>query len=75
MRVFYSTLILAFVLSVAAIADEGSLAPRDLKKLKIISFVPPEKAPEFSLQNLKGETVKLSSYRGKPLMLYFWATW
>ena len=69
------TIILALVLNAVAIADGGSFNPQDLKKLQVISFVPPEKAPEFSLQNLEGETVKLSSFRGKPLMLYFWATW
>ena len=29
-------------------------------------------APEFTLQNLNGETVSLSDFRGKPVMLVFW---
>lgn len=33
------------------------------------------KAPNFSLRNLKGETVKLSDFKGKKVMLNFWATW
>jgi len=33
------------------------------------------KAPDFSLRNLQGKTVKLSDYRGKKVMLNFWATW
>ncbi|MBX9973732.1 peroxiredoxin [Cytobacillus firmus] len=33
------------------------------------------KAPDFELKNLQGETVKLSDYRGKKVMLNFWATW
>ncbi|MGP7815891.1 peroxiredoxin family protein [Niallia sp. 01092] len=33
------------------------------------------KAPDFSLKNLAGDTVKLSDYRGKKVMLNFWATW
>jgi len=33
------------------------------------------KAPDFSLRNLKGETVKLSDFKGKKVMLNFWATW
>ncbi|CAM3726778.1 redoxin domain-containing protein [Aeromicrobium ponti] len=33
------------------------------------------KAPEFELKNLQGETVKLSDYEGKKVMLNFWATW
>ncbi len=34
-----------------------------------------ELAPEFQLQNLDGQTVSLSSLRGSPVMLNFWATW
>ncbi|PWW25769.1 peroxiredoxin [Cytobacillus oceanisediminis] len=33
------------------------------------------KAPDFELENLQGETVKLSDYEGKKVMLNFWATW
>lgn len=32
-------------------------------------------APEFSLQNLDGETVALADYRGEVVLLNFWATW
>src|SRR5262245_30074922 len=32
-------------------------------------------APEITLENLKGETVQLSSLRGKTVVLHFWATW
>ncbi len=32
-------------------------------------------APEFSLQDLYGKTVSLSSYRGRVVLLDFWATW
>ena len=31
--------------------------------------------PDFQLQGLDGENVSLSSLRGKPIMLNFWATW
>ncbi|MFC4386427.1 redoxin domain-containing protein [Gracilibacillus marinus] len=34
-----------------------------------------EVAPDFELQTLNGEFVKLSDYRGKTVMLNFWATW
>ena len=34
-----------------------------------------EKAPEFSLTDLQGQHQSLSQYQGKPVVLYFWATW
>lgn len=32
-------------------------------------------APDFTVTALNGEPVKLSDFRGKPVMLNFWATW
>jgi thiol-disulfide isomerase/thioredoxin len=32
-------------------------------------------APDFSLPRLNGPTLQLSSYRGKVVLLDFWATW
>ncbi len=32
-------------------------------------------APDFSLMNMEGESVTLSQFRGKVVMLNFWATW
>ncbi len=32
-------------------------------------------APDFVVQNQSGESVKLSDYFGKPIVLNFWATW
>ncbi|MCZ8513698.1 TlpA disulfide reductase family protein [Paenibacillus filicis] len=33
------------------------------------------KAPDFELQSLEGKKVKLSDYRGKKILVNFWATW
>ncbi|MBA4260151.1 MAG: hypothetical protein C0446_13385 [Chitinophaga sp.] len=45
-------------------------------KLDKISLITVGKqAPQFSLPDLKGNTVQLSDYRGKYLFLHFWASW
>ena len=35
----------------------------------------PRPAPDFSLPDLSGQKLSLSSYRGKVVLLDFWATW
>ncbi|QEK13349.1 redoxin domain-containing protein [Crassaminicella thermophila] len=32
-------------------------------------------APDFTLENLQGESVSLSDFRGKNVLVNFWATW
>ena len=32
-------------------------------------------APNFALENLNGQKISLSSYKGRPLVVDFWATW
>lgn len=34
-----------------------------------------EPAPDFTLPTLEGDTVSLSDYRGRPVLMNFWATW
>lgn len=34
-----------------------------------------QRAPDFELQSLDGEMLKLSDYRGQMVMLNFWASW
>jgi thiol-disulfide isomerase/thioredoxin len=32
-------------------------------------------APDFELESLAGDTVKLSDFQGKPVIINFWASW
>jgi peroxiredoxin len=34
-----------------------------------------KEAPDFELKDINGKTVKLSDFRGKAVMVDFWATW
>lgn len=34
-----------------------------------------QQAPDFALQSLDGEILRLSAFRGRPVVLYFWTTW
>lgn len=39
------------------------------------SFGQEKKAPPLTLKSIEGKTVRLSDYRGKVVLLNFWATW
>jgi len=55
------------------------LSPETSSKIESVSTVEgvliDNLAPDFTLTNLEGETITLSSLRGMPIMLNFWATW
>ncbi len=34
-----------------------------------------ELAPDFQLPNLEGQSISLSDFRGKPVLVNFWASW
>ncbi len=48
----------------------GTALPRD-EESKLVGKV----APDFTAKDLKGKDVKLSSFKGSPVVLDFWATW
>lgn len=50
--------------------DEEKAANTDKEGLNIGNMT-----PDFKLQTLDGETVQLSDFRGKRVMINFWATW
>lgn len=46
-----------------------------LASMNMYHFTEPVEAPEFELESLDGNKVRLSQYRGKVVLLSFWATW
>jgi cytochrome oxidase Cu insertion factor (SCO1/SenC/PrrC family) len=64
---------LAATLLVTA-AVHSATAP-DFAGMRVLSYDPPKPAPAFSLPDLEGKTRTLEDFRGKVLMLFFWATW
>ena len=65
-------LLLGFLLAATPAAGED-LEER-LWDLHIVTL-DAEPAPAFTLESLAGERVSLSDWRGRAVLLYFWATW
>jgi peroxiredoxin len=66
----------ALVVVVAALAVVGTLfflGQGSGSRAKVIREG--DRAPEFRLASLEGKAVDLSSYRGRVVMVHFWATW
>lgn len=58
-----------------AIEDDNTEVNDDIDDNEGGSNVESTMAPDFTLRNLDGEEVKLSDYRGKLVLINFWATW
>lgn len=69
-NVFYISL-LVFTITLVPITDLNAerFSPWTIEKLI------GEKAPEFTVKDLSGNSVSLSSFKDKPILLNFWATW
>ncbi|MGB7264956.1 MAG: TlpA disulfide reductase family protein, partial [Terracidiphilus sp.] len=59
-----------------ALAAQGELVVSpDGGTLEYKSPLDGKPAPEFALEDLSGKKVSLASYKGKALLINFWATW
>ncbi len=69
--------LVAFGLVVAGdVAREPAAAAEpDFESLAIQPYTPPKPAPPFALPDLQGRMVRLEDFRGKVVLLFFWATW
>lgn len=57
----------------SAEASRSSVVQDDIAKTTLI--IEGDKAPDFTAEMLDGSKVKLSSLRGKVVLINFWATW
>jgi len=62
------------LLAIAAAFSAMALA-RQSKAAGQAAVLDGQPAPDFALKDGSGKTVKLQDYRGKVLLLDFWATW
>jgi cytochrome oxidase Cu insertion factor (SCO1/SenC/PrrC family) len=56
----------------------GLVAAAELEDLLMdLQLVPldPRPSPDFALDSLDGKKVSLKDFRGRPILVYFWATW
>ncbi len=70
MKTSIQVLVVGLALVLIAAGCHSSSGPRNPAPGAVHST-----APDFSLQDLNGHPLDLSSYRGKVVLLNFWATW
>lgn len=58
-----------------ASAAEAELVPSGGDPQAALSIMIGRPAPAFSLENLAGKKVSLADYKGKAVLINFWATW
>ncbi|RJQ48478.1 MAG: hypothetical protein C4538_03910 [Nitrospiraceae bacterium] len=54
--------------------DKDAIASH-MASLNMQHITEPTAAPDFELATVTGKKVRLSEYRGKAVLLSFWATW
>ena len=69
-RVIGLAVILAMVLLVSTIALGCSVGQDAVRGAEIGNL-----APDFQLDNIDGQPVSLGDFRGKPVLVNFWASW
>ena len=74
MKTLRTSLRIALAASVAVLLGLVACAP-EAKKVSVKDVGLRHQAPEFSLKDNTGKIVHLADYKGKVVLLDFWATW
>ena len=59
----------------ATVAETEQPAATPTQMAVEIGYKVGQKAPDFTLTTVEGEQVSLESFKGQPLLIYFYATW
>jgi cytochrome oxidase Cu insertion factor (SCO1/SenC/PrrC family) len=65
----------ASAMAVCLVTAAAWAAAPDFAAMQVQPYDPPKPAPAFSLPDLQGQVRTLADFRGKVVMLFFWATW
>jgi cytochrome c biogenesis protein CcmG, thiol:disulfide interchange protein DsbE len=69
------TIMLILCLQAAGVASSPQPACPSCDSFGIQRAQEKKEAPAFSLKGLDGKQVSLSDFKGKPVLIVFWATW
>ena len=78
MKSIFAALVLAFLIPGPQGHAQGSSQaqpPENQKHAPSSALAIQSLAPDFALPSINGETVRLSDFRGKVVLVNFWATW
>ncbi|MBT3922783.1 MAG: TlpA family protein disulfide reductase [Nitrospina sp.] len=75
MRLMNNIIEQVLILSLVLIPATGYAEHNSFGKMGVVSPKVSQDAPDFLVRDLKGKMVKLSDFKGKVLLLNFWATW
>ena len=67
--------VLGTLAALMLLATSALAAPPDFAGMRVQPYTPPKAAPALALPTLEDKTVRLEDFKGKVVMLVFWATW